>query len=76
MDLFVVIYLDNILVFSKTIEEYIQHNKLILQKLREAKVTLKLKKYEFYIQETGFLGYIITKEGFSIEEEKVRSIIE
>ena len=76
LNLFIVVYLDNILVFSNTIEEYIQHNKLILQKLREAKVTLKLKKYKFYIQKTRFLGYIITKEGFSIEEEKVRNIIE
>jgi hypothetical protein len=46
---FVIAYLDDILVFSKTKDEYIEHNKKILQKLREAKVILKLKKYEFHV---------------------------
>jgi len=49
LDIFVVAYLDDILVFSKTLDEHIKHNKLVLQKLREAEVTLKLKKYEFYV---------------------------
>lgn len=49
LDIFVVIYLDDILVFSKTLKEHIEHNKLMLQKLREAEVTLKLKKCEFHV---------------------------
>ncbi len=71
-----IVYLDNILVFSKIIEDHIQHNKKVLQKLREAKVTLKLKKYKFYIKETDFLGYIISNKGFRIQEDKIRSILD
>ena len=76
LDIFVVAYLDDILVFSATLEDHIKHNKLVLQKLREAKVTLKLKKYEFHVQETLFLGYRISPDGLRMEEDKVKSIME
>ncbi|KAJ5919015.1 Retrotransposon polyprotein [Penicillium verhagenii] len=76
LDTFVVVYLDDILVFSKTEEEHTGYVRKVLEKLREAKVTLKLKKCEFYVQETGFLGYIISNNSFSMEEEKIRSILE
>ncbi|KAI2786722.1 hypothetical protein POX_g09114 [Penicillium oxalicum] len=52
LDKFVIAYLDDILVFSKTEEEHIEHNRKVLQRLREAEVTLKLKKCEFHIQQT------------------------
>ncbi|EKV17987.1 Retrotransposon polyprotein, putative [Penicillium digitatum PHI26] len=76
LDLFVIVYLDDILVFSETLEEHIEHNKLVLQKMREAEVTLKLKKCEFHVQETTFLGYRISPNGLGMEEEKVKSIME
>jgi hypothetical protein len=76
LDIFVMAYLDDILVFSKNMEEHVQHNKKVLQKLREAKVTLKLKKCEFHVKETEFLGYVISENGFGMQEEKVRSILD
>jgi transposase InsO family protein len=76
LDIFVVAYLDDILVFSKTLEDHVKHNKLVLQKLRKAKVTLKLKKCEFHTQETSFLGYRISPNGLGMEEDKVKSITE
>jgi transposase InsO family protein len=76
LDNFVIAYLDDILVFSKTKDEHIEHNRKILQKLREAKVTLKLKKCEFHVQETSFLGYTISPEGLGMEDDKVKSITE
>ena len=76
LDIFVVAYLDDILVFSKTLEDHVKHNKLVLSKLRDAKVTLKLKKCEFHVQETGFLGYRISLDGLGMEEDKVKSILE
>jgi hypothetical protein len=76
LDDFVIAYLDDILVFSKTEEEHVEHNKKVLQKLREAAVTLKLKKCEFHVQETSFLGYTISPDGLGMEEEKVKSITE
>jgi transposase InsO family protein len=76
LDVFVVAYLDDILVFSKTLDEHIKHNKLVLSKLRDAEVTLKLKKCEFHVQETSFLGYRISLDGLGMEEDKVKSILE
>jgi hypothetical protein len=67
LDKFVIVYLDDILVFSKTEAEHVEHNKRVLQRLREAKVTLKLKKCEFYVQKTSFLGYTISPDGLGIE---------
>jgi hypothetical protein len=76
LDKFVIAYLDDILVFSKTEAEHIKHNKLVLQRLREAKVTLKLKKCEFHVQHTSFLGYTISPDRLRIEQDKVKSILE
>jgi hypothetical protein len=76
LDKFVIAYLDDILVFSKTEAEHIEHNKKVLQQLREAKVTLKLKKYKFYVQKTSFLGYTISPDRLGIEQDKVKSILE
>ncbi|KAG0158308.1 hypothetical protein PDIDSM_5821 [Penicillium digitatum] len=73
LDLFVIVYLDDILVFSETLEEHIEHNKLVLQKMREAEVTLKLKKCEFHVQETTFLGYRISPNGLGMEKRKSRA---
>ena len=76
LDVFVIAYLDDILVFSKTEAEHIEHNKKVLQKLREAKVTLKLKKCEFHVQETSFLGYTISPDGLGMEDDKVKAILD
>jgi hypothetical protein len=76
LDKFVIAYLDDILVFSKTEAEHVEHNQKVLQRLREAKVTLKLKKCEFHVQKTSFLGYTISPDGLGMEQDKVKSILE
>jgi hypothetical protein len=48
----------------------------VLKKLQEANIKLKLKKYEFYIQETKFLGHGISTEGIYIDQNKVNTILE
>ena len=74
--MFVIAYLNDILIFSKTKAEYIKYNKKVLQKLRKAKVTLKLKKYKFHVQETSFLGYTISLDRLGIEDDKVKTILD
>jgi hypothetical protein len=54
---FIVVYLDDILIFSKEKNEHVEHIKEVLQELQKANIKLKLKKCEFHIQETEFLGY-------------------
>lgn len=71
---FTIAYLDDILIFSNSMEEHVQQVKKVLKKLREAKLQVKLKKCEFHVQETDFLGHRITQEGIQTEKEKVQAI--
>jgi hypothetical protein len=70
------VYLDNILIFSNTKKEHIVHVKEILDRLREAKLYLKLSKCEWHTQRTEYLGYIVTPEGIEIDEDRVKTIQE
>ncbi len=63
LNVFVVAYLDNILVYSETLEDYIQHIKKVLEKFRIAKLLLKLEKCKFYKGELKFLRYIVRQHG-------------
>ncbi|CAL8465899.1 g5435 [Coccomyxa elongata] len=73
---FVQVYLDDILVFSKTEEEHEQHLRRVLERLREHRLFAKLSKCEFYMREVEFLGHKVSEEGISVEEEKVAAIRE
>jgi hypothetical protein len=62
-------------VYSKgLLEEYIKYVKKVLQKLKEYKMYLQLAKYEFYIKEITFLGFIILIEGVKIDPKKIEII--
>lgn len=76
LDRFCVVYLDDILIYSETLEEHHKHVRLVLQKLREAKLYLKTKKCEFNTQRTEFLGYVITPEGTDMDKSKVMAILD
>jgi hypothetical protein len=58
-----VVYIDDILIFSKTIEEHQEHVKQVLDLLRENKYHIKLKKYEFEEKEVKFLGHLVGADG-------------
>ena len=67
LDIFVVVYLDDILIYLELEEEHIKHMKRILTLLKEANLLAKLEKCEFHIDRVEFLGYIIIMEGISID---------
>ncbi|BDA51628.1 probable transposon Ty3-G Gag-Pol polyprotein [Coccomyxa sp. Obi] len=71
---FVQVYLDDILVFSKTEKEHEEHLRRVLERLREHHLFAKLSKCEFYMREVDFLGHKVSAEGISVEEEKVTAI--
>jgi hypothetical protein len=60
LDKFVVVFIDDILVFSKTEEEHAEHLRLVLQKLREHQLYAKRSKYEFWLKEVSFLGHVVS----------------
>ncbi|GMF82085.1 unnamed protein product [Aspergillus oryzae] len=76
LDVFVIAYLDDILIFLHNLKEHVQHVQAVLEKLQKAEVRLKLKKCEFHVQETEFLGHWISTEGIQAEEGKVKAIRE
>ncbi|WVZ84812.1 LOW QUALITY PROTEIN: hypothetical protein U9M48_031799 [Paspalum notatum var. saurae] len=74
LDKFIVVFIDDILIYSKTEEEHEVHLRLVLQRLREHKLYAKLKKCEFWIDEVPFLGHIISKGGIAMDPRKISAI--
>ena len=76
LDKFVVVFIDDILVFSKSEEEHEQHLRMVLDKLREHQLYAKFRKCEFWLHEVGFLGHVLTKEGSSVDPTKIEAVTE
>jgi hypothetical protein len=75
LDIFVIAYLDDILIYSETLEEHVQHVKKVLDKLRTAGLLLKPEKYNFHKDEITFLGYIVEKDNIRMDLNKVKTIL-
>ncbi|XP_071900995.1 uncharacterized protein [Coffea arabica] len=76
LDRFVVVFIDDILVYSKTREEHEQHLKEVLQTLREHQLYAKFSKCEFWLEKVSFLGHVISKEGIAVDPAKVEAVTE
>jgi hypothetical protein len=76
LDKFFIVFLDDILVYSKIEEEHEQHLRMVLQVLREHQLYAKLSKCLFYQKQIHYLGHIISEEGIVVDPEKVQAIQE
>jgi hypothetical protein len=74
LDVFVVVYLDNILIYSKIYNNHIRDIRKVLWALADTKIKIKPKKIEFYRKEVKFLGYIVSREGLKIDKKKIEAI--
>jgi hypothetical protein len=72
---FVVVFIDDILVFSGKEEEHEEHLRLVLQKLRQYKLYAKFSKCDFWLREVSFLGHIITDGGIVVDPSKVQDVL-
>jgi len=74
LDVFVVIYLDDVLIYSETASEHKRHVRLVLEKLRRAGLYAKLEKCQFSVQEVAFLGYLISLHRVRMNSKKVEAV--
>jgi hypothetical protein len=75
LDKFVVVFIDDILIFSKTEEEHEKHLRLVLEKLKSIQLYAKFSKCEFWLTEVAFLGYVISTRGVSVDPGKVKDVL-
>ncbi|XP_040987648.1 uncharacterized mitochondrial protein AtMg00860-like [Juglans microcarpa x Juglans regia] len=76
LDMFVVVFIDDILVYSKNVENHGNHLRRVLGKLKEHKLFAKLHKCEFWLEEVKFLGHVISSEGVTVDSSKIEAIMD
>ena len=75
LDKFVVVFIDDILVYYKNEEEHAEHLRIVPQRLREHKLYAKFSKCDFWLKEVQFLGHIISDKGISVDPSKIQDVL-
>jgi hypothetical protein len=75
LDKFVLVFIDDILIFSKMEEEQEKHLRLVLEKLRTNKLYAKFSKCEFWLTGVAFLEHVISDGGVSVDPSKVKDVL-
>jgi hypothetical protein len=75
LDKFIIVFIDDILVYSKDEAGHVNHLRIVLQILREHQHYAKFSKCEFWLDKVEFLGHVITKEGIAINPNKVQAVL-
>jgi hypothetical protein len=76
LDKFIVVFIDDILIYSKSEEEHAHHLQVIPQRLREHQLYAKFNKCAFWLKEVPFLGHIISVEGIVVDPSKVQEVLD
>jgi hypothetical protein len=74
IDKFVVVYFDDILIYSKSLDEHSEHLCAVFSALREARLFANLEKWTFCTDRVAFLGYVVTPQGIEVDEAKIEAI--
>ena len=75
LDKFVIVFIDDILVYSGGPEEHVEHLRTVLQILRERQLYAKFSKCQFWLDKVAFLGHVISAEGVSVDPQKIEAIV-
>jgi hypothetical protein len=76
LDKFVIVFIDDILVYSKNKAEHAEHLRIVLSRLREHQLYAKFSKCEFWLNEVPFLRHVLSTEGVAVDPGKVRDILD
>jgi hypothetical protein len=76
LDKFVVVFIDDILIYSNNEEEHAQHLRIVLMRLREHQLYAKFSKCAFWLEEIQFLGHVLSARGIAVHPSKVKDILE
>ena len=75
MDKFVIVFIDDILVYSRSQEEHVDHLRVVLQILREKQLYAKFSKCEFWLDSVVFLGHVISGNGIQVDPKKIEAVV-
>ncbi|KAK9024146.1 hypothetical protein V6N11_004323 [Hibiscus sabdariffa] len=75
LDQFVVVFIDDILIYSRSEAEHVEHLRIVLQTLRDHRLYAKLSKCEFWLKKISFLGYVVSAEGIQVDPGKIEAIV-
>ena len=70
------VFIDDILVYSKDREDHETHLQVVLETLRKEQLYAKMSKCEFWLREVSFLGHIVSEEGIGVDPSKIEVILE
>ncbi|KAA0036879.1 ty3-gypsy retrotransposon protein [Cucumis melo var. makuwa] len=74
LDTFVIVFIDDILIYSKTEAEHEEYLRMVLQTLRDNKLYAKFSKCEFWLKQVSFLGHVVSKDGVSVDPAKIEAV--
>ena len=74
LDKFVVVFIDDILIYSETVEEHEKHLRIVLEKLRQNQLYAKFEKCEFWLENVAFLSHVLTVDGVAIDPSKIEAV--
>jgi hypothetical protein len=76
LDKFAILFIDDILIYSRSMEEHEEHLRIVLQQLQDHQLYAKFSKCEFWIKEVPFLGHVVSPKGIVVDPDKVKEVLE